>query len=106
MKTAPLFILQLLRMASLSLIISAVFILLKWIASLLSISDPPTWLNFWAGAAAIFVLWFICSVAQTIITFYRFSNDPAFKEAHLRTGISWRTYKHLKKRNSQKGQEN
>lgn len=78
-----------------SIAVSAIFTLCKWLLSLLSICNAPTWMHFLGGSAMLFAVLFIYSVSKTAITMYRYHKDPGFKDANMSTGIDWDDYKRL-----------
>lgn len=77
-------------------VISAVFCAIQWVLSLLSFCSKPTLSKFVWGAVVLFAVLFLYTCYTTAMTMFRFRKDPVFKDAHLKTGISWRDYKRLK----------
>lgn len=60
------FLADIIRMAVISLVISAFFIGVQWLLSILSLCNPPTWLKFWCGAAGIFAVWFLFAAYHVV----------------------------------------
>lgn len=90
----------LLRIALQSVALSALFIGVLWVLHIAGLSDREvTWLKFLFGAIGIFILLTLYAVLTTATTLYRMHKDPAFKDAHLMTGISWKDYKRIKGKN-------
>lgn len=86
--------------AVISLLISAVFCLLQWLGSLMSLCGAPTWGKFFWGAVGIFVLLLILY----FINFGRNAShydDPTFREMNQKSGISYEDYKRIKGGDSQ-----
>ncbi len=92
MKTLFAFLFHLVRMFIICLILSAFCSAIFFLGN-----GFVRWWQFLGGACGFFFLWFLLSCYQTIIALYRMHKDPVFRDAHLRTGITWSEYKRLKK---------
>lgn len=89
-------LLGLLRIVLFSLVISAVFCGFQWLFFLVGIAENgATWDKFLWGALGIAIFLAIYTLITIAITMYRMYKDPIFKDAHLKTGISWKDYKKI-----------
>ena len=84
-----------------SAILSALFCLIQWLLSLTGLCSIPSWHKFLFGGLALFCFLFLLYSYNTIITLYRYHKDSVFREANIRTGISWRDYKRLRNKSKQ-----
>lgn len=91
------FIGSLFMMAGISLALSALFSLCQLLLSLASVCDPPTWQKFFGGAIVLFIIFFLNGCFQVLLYYIRCRRDPVFKQVNLKSGLSWRDYKRLKK---------
>ena len=82
-----------------SIVLSAIFILCKWLLSLIGVCDSPSWADFIGGAILLFAVLLIRSIWITVVMLYRYHKDPAFKNANMTLGISWKDYKRFKNEN-------
>ena len=76
---------------------SAIFTFLQWIVSFMGLCNAPTLKKFLYGALSLFIIFYLYHISSFLITLYHMHKDPMFKEAHIKTGISWSNYKKLKK---------
>ena len=81
---------------ALAAVISALFCLMKWIGSFLSLSKNPSWGNFLGGWIGVFSFLFLLNIFSIIRYIVRCKRDPFFKEMSERTGIGWEDYKRMK----------
>ena len=80
-----------------SVALSAFCWCVQWVLNHVGLSDmEATMGKFLWGSACFFIILFLLYGATTALTMYRMHKDPIFKDAHLRTGMSWKDYQRLK----------
>lgn len=90
-------LIHLLRLLVIATMIALVYGGIRFILSLLSVCDTPTFWNIASCAIGIFLFMVLCGLYNVCLMAYRGHKDPLFKEMHIRTGISWENYKRLRK---------
>lgn len=94
MKSLVSFIGTLLVTALQSVVLSAFCWCVQWVLNHVGVSYmEATMGKFLWGSIGFFIILLLLYAAKTIVTIYRMHKDPTFKDAHLRTGISWKDYK-------------
>lgn len=88
----------------LSIVLSLIFSGCKWLLSLFSICEPPTWRNVLGGALALWLMAYIYSLICSIILKYHYLKDPVFEDCNITAGISWTDYKRFKKERENKNE--
>lgn len=80
----------------LAVLLSAIFTGIKAVCHLLRLCGRPGWVDFIGGALGLFVFFMIWRIGRTLYYMRLYKKYPAFKEAHLNTGITWREYGKIK----------
>jgi len=99
MKNLRSFLITLVIILIQSAVISAILWVCQWLLSFTGICEKPALSKLFWGGLGVYALLFIYSVVVTVVTLFRCYKDPVFKDAHLRTGISWKNYKKFAEKN-------
>ena len=95
-----------LRYLFISFVLSLIFTGCKWLLSLFSICEPPTWKHILSGTLALWLMAYVYSLVHSIFLKYHYLKDPVFEECNYTTGVSWTEYKRIMKENEKESHNN
>lgn len=79
--------------AIIALLLSGIFWIIQLVLSLLPSVSSPDYKKFLWGALGIYILLVAYDIVTGAILFYHCIKDPMFRDAHMKTGMSWSDYK-------------
>lgn len=68
---------------------------IRYLLFLFSLVEKPAWSNVFGMAVLLFSFMVIRGLFGVILFVYRCYKNPDFKQAHMRTGMDWKTYNRL-----------